>query len=385
MQFPRVSRIVMLTIIIVIVGFLVYFFRGALFPFFVGGILAYIVYPIVRRLEQVMPWRKRRPALARIMSIVIVTIALAGAVAGALIAIVPPLVDQAGQFVVSLPQFLMNAQNSLEALNAELSAQIPEEFRQEVQNALQNAGTTLVSAGQGILARTFQAASQAITIVIGLASVPLILYYMLMDRDTIKEGLLAPFPDSLRSHVRNILTILNNVVGSYVKGQLFLGLVVGVMAFIGLFILDIQFAAWLGLAAGIFELVPILGPWLGAIPGVIVTLATAPEKTIWVILVYVGIQLVENSLLVPRVQGHILKLHPLLIILALLVGSEIAGFWGVLLGPPIAAAAKEVFSYISRAMASPQTSTPMTLEPQESFTEERPIPTSREKASAPPR
>lgn len=100
--------------------------------------------------------------------------------------------------------------------------------------------------------------------------------------------------------------------------------------------------------AGFSELIPIVGPIIGAIPGILVTLATDPEKIIWVILMYLIIQLLENSLMVPRIQSQALKVHPVVIMLALVVGSEFAGLYGLILGPPIVAVIKEVVYYLKK-------------------------------------
>ena len=76
-----------------------------------------------------------------------------------------------------------------------------------------------------------------------------------------------------------------------------------------------------------------------------VVLATAPDKLIWVALVYLGVQLLENSLLVPRIQSQALNVHPVMILMVLIIGSEVAGLWGIILGPPLTAASKEIFMY----------------------------------------
>jgi len=95
----------------------------------------------------------------------------------------------------------------------------------------------------------------------------------------------------------------------------------------------------------LFALVPIIGTVLGAIPGILVVLATSREDLIWVILVYVVVQLVESVLISPRVQGKAVSIHPVLIMAILVVSSEVAGLWGVVIGVPLTAAARDVFNY----------------------------------------
>jgi predicted PurR-regulated permease PerM len=105
----------------------------------------------------------------------------------------------------------------------------------------------------------------------------------------------------------------------------------------------------LALFAGIGELIPILGPWISGAVVVIVTLALAPEKVIWVILLCLGVQLVENSLLVPRIQGGYLRIHPAILIALLVISAYIAGFWGLLLAAPLTATAVEIYKYIRQS------------------------------------
>ena len=117
------------------------------------------------------------------------------------------------------------------------------------------------------------------------------------------------------------------------------------LVFIGLSILGIKFAAILGLLAGLFGLVPIIGPLLGAVPGLLVTLASSPSQVIWVALVYVIVQLLENNLISPRIQSSAVRLNPAIIVAILVVSSEVAGLWGVIIGVPLVAAARDVFVY----------------------------------------
>ena len=170
-------------------------------------------------------------------------------------------------------------------------------------------------------------------------------FYLLKDREAAVEGFYLLLPPNARRHTRNVVAIANRVLGAYVRAQLTLAVVVGVVVFIGLFALRIKFSALLAVTAGLFELVPVIGPLLGAIPGVLVTLATSPGDLLWVILLYVAVQLVENALLVPRIQGQAVDIHPAIIMVLLVVGSEAAGLWGVILALPLAAVSRDVFKY----------------------------------------
>ena len=176
-------------------------------------------------------------------------------------------------------------------------------------------------------------------------------FYLLKDRAAAVGGFYSLLPPHAQRHARNVVAIANQVLGAHVRAQLTLAVVVGVVVFVGLFALGIRFSALLAVIAGIFELVPVIGPLLGAIPGILVALATSPEDLPWVVLLYVGVQVAENALLVPRIQGKAVDIHPAIIMVILVVGSEAAGLWGVVIAVPLAAVARDVFKYFNQEWA----------------------------------
>ena len=109
----------------------------------------------------------------------------------------------------------------------------------------------------------------------------------------------------------------------------------------------------LGLLAGVTEMIPTIGPWIGGIVAGIVTLAISPDKIFWVILLFVAIQLVENHLLVPKVQGTFLHIHPAVMLFLLVLGIYMAGFWGALLIGPLTALLVELFKYVRDCQRRP--------------------------------
>jgi predicted PurR-regulated permease PerM len=339
--------------IILVVASLLYVFKLVLLPLIVSGLLAFLLRPLVEKLESLMPWRSRWPDLSRISSILLIYVVTLGAIAGILLLIIPPVYQETVKFIESLPALYSDIETTVEQWNQWFIGRIPEDIRQRVQDALTRAGDTLMVEIQGVIAGTVKSVPGVFTIIIGLVAIPILLFYLMNDRETLAKGMYAPFPSAIRPHIRNIVDIMGQAVGSYVRAQLTLAFVVGFLAFVGLSLLGIEFAVLLGIAAGITELIPIIGPWLGATAGILVTLATAPEKVFWVIPLYVGIQILENVFLVPRVQGNALNIHPLWVIVIILVGAQIAGLWGVILGPPIVAAGKGVVSYFSNQWNRP--------------------------------
>ena len=331
--------------IVVAVVLLLYWQAGVLFPFAVSGVLAYVLYPAVRALERVMPWRTRRPGLSRIVSITLIYSVALTLIAGVLALIAPRIVEESTDFISEFPQLFRSARATLEQWNQQYAARVPEEIRQNVEEALAGAGNALINATKDAFFRIFGFVAGALTLIIGLSTAPIFLFYLLKDQESLSGGLYRVFPTLARPHLKNVVSILNDTVGSYIRGQLILGLIVGTVVGVGLFLLRVKFPLLLGVVAAITELVPIIGPWVGGIAGILVTLATSPEKTLWVILLYLGVQLVENSLLVPRIQGRALGLHPIVVMLIIVTGSQLLGLWGVILGPLLVASAKDVIKY----------------------------------------
>ena len=341
----KISRLIWLLLGAIVICLLLYQLRSALLPFIVGGALAYALDPFVSWLERRIPWMSSRPELKRILLISLIFLVAAAVAVIAIIAGITILVHEAQAFIEELPQLIEAARGTFESVNARLAVSIPPELSALVEDAAQDIGKVAVEAGAGVLAQSVSVISQTLSLLLGLAMVPLILFYLLKDKEKIIEGMLNTLSPEPREHTRNVIGILNGVFSAYIRGQLILGLIVGIVVFIGLWLLGVPFSPVLGLVAGIFELVPIIGPWLGAIPGILVVLAIAPEKFVWVALLYLGVQLLENSLLVPRIQSESLNLHPVFVLAALIVGSEVAGLWGIILGPPLAAAGRGVLLY----------------------------------------
>ena len=330
---------------LLLIAFILYMARGALFPFIISIVLAELLYPVVVFLEERMPGHDRMPGVTRIVSILTIYVGFAAVVAGILYLTIPPLFAESQEFIETFPEFYERARSTAEGWSHDFTERVPVEVRMEIEEAVAAGGNVLANAGRGIIQRTVSGVANAVTLVIGLAIVPFFLFYILKDREDVVGGVYPMMSERGRNHTRNVIFMVNRVIGSYVRAQLLSATIVGVLVFVGLSILGIKFAAILGLVAGLFGLIPIIGPVLGAVPGLLVTLASSPSQVIWVALVYVIVQLVENNVISPRIHGRAVRLNPAIIMATLVVASEVAGLWGVIVGVPIVAAARDVFVY----------------------------------------
>lgn len=339
------KRMVLVVASVAVVFLLLYIARGALFPFVIGGVLAYVLFPAVKGLERLMPWRNRHPDAARVVAISVIYITALAILIGLLALIIPPAVRQSSALIQDLPTIYTEAREAVEELVERFADDIPQDVRDKAEETLADLGNILLSVAQSTLAKTLQAVANTFSFIIGLAIVPVLLFYLLKDGERLVSSSLSVFPKNARVHAREVVRIVNESLGAYIRAQLLLMLFVGLIVFIGLLLLDIDFAILLGLVAGFTEAIPVVGPIIGAVPGIIVTLATDPEKIVWVLALYLASQLLENSLLVPRIQGNAVHMHPIVIMGLLIVASETFGVIGVVAAVPVASVLREVFKY----------------------------------------
>jgi len=192
-----------------------------------------------------------------------------------------------------------------------------------------------------------------VTLLFSTLLVVVVSIYMLLDMPRLKAAVdrrFPPYPGNTP-----LLERMEQAIASYVKGQLLLSLIIGMSSGLGLWILGLtgalphggRYALLFGAWAGVTELVPYVGPWLGAIPPVLYALITDPIAALWVALLYLGIQQAEGHLVVPNVLGRSLRLHPLLVIFGLLAGAEIYGFPGIVVSLPLLAAGRAAWEFFS--------------------------------------
>jgi len=319
---------------------------AALVPFFLGALLAYLLLPVVNVMDRHAPRLLRRRALSRPLAIIIVYVVGIALIAGVLSYFIPAVSDQADALIAVLPSYVERIQTLLTFDVNEALQGVPPEIQEAINTNLQRALGTVWDGLQMGLQVTVRTVSQTVSFVIGMAIVPFWLFYVLNDEARGRRAFYNLIPERVRDDVRCVLSIIDGLLSSYLRGQLILCLLVGVMSTIVLVAFGIDLALLLGTFAGIFELVPILGPYLGAVPAVLIALLKQPILGLWVALGFAAIQQIENLFLVPRIAGNAVRFHPAVVMIIVVVGAEVAGVWGMLLGVPLAAMVRDVFRYL---------------------------------------
>ena len=320
--------------------------RGVLLPFAIGLILAYLMLPGVNWLERKLPPKNKWKKAKRITAILIVFIITIGVVGGILSYVIITVIQTFIDLFSRAPEFISTIMDQLQEWAFSFQQQLPPGLQTQVEQLIANLGLQMESVLENLARGGFSFISGTVGALLGFAALPLFLFYIIKDYSQIKRNIYSFIPEWTIEHTRNITSILDKVLGGYIKATLVLGGIVAVMSFIGLSILRVPYAPALAFFAGITEMIPTIGPWIGGGLAFLVTLSTAPEKAILVVVLFIGVQLVENNLLVPRIQGGYMRIHPAAVLMLLVLGAHIAGIWGIIISIPIAATVARIVQYI---------------------------------------
>jgi predicted PurR-regulated permease PerM len=205
------------------------------------------------------------------------------------------------------------------------------------------------TAGQFVWSQVLQVI-YTVSFLIGFFIVPIWLFYVLKDQARGRAFIDGMLHSRIRADFWNIWDIVNHDLGDYVRGQLTLSLIIGVLIGIGMLVLQLlgfhmSYALLLGIISATTELIPVIGPVLGMIPGVLIGLFISPATALAVLLVYLVVQQFENSFLVPRIIGGSIGIHPAILTVIIIAMGYTFGLLGVVLAAPLSAIARDVFIY----------------------------------------
>lgn len=303
-----------LLLIVLAVAF-VYQIRDVLIVIFVALVLAAAIDPWITALE--------RRGVPRGVGIAIIFISLIAFISLVLIALVPLLADQLTQFVNAFPDLYAKGFSLIQGVKD-----------QTILDGLQKGVESLNSAVGQLTQGFFSGVVGFFGGVFTFISIFVLTFYLTMEEQGMKRLAVDLAPAKYRPYLSKLFHRIEERLGHWLRGQLFLGLIIATVTYIGLSILGVKYALVLALIAGITELLPAIGPFIGAIPAIIVALSQQPILAVWVTGMYLVIQQLENHLIVPKVMSKAAGLNPVIVIISLLVGAKLAGMIGIILAVP---------------------------------------------------
>jgi predicted PurR-regulated permease PerM len=346
---PRWIQLVALPLIVIAL-FLVAKAAGVvLLAFIVAAVIALILNPMVAFLQ-----RRRLP---RGLAILIVYLGLLTVLAGTGVLLANPVADQAQKFGEDVPSIVDDANGRLADLQDYFDRKgINIEVKRQGETALQTLQEKVVGGTSDIVDFGGQILKTVVTAGLGLLLVIVLSVYMLIYGERIGAGVRAVMPPGDGTEADDFPARIQRAVGGYLRGQIFFSLAMGLGAGLGLYVFGVTgvfpdgktyafaFGAWFGL----MELIPFVGPFLGALPPLLVALFQDPLTAVWLGIFFSALQQLEGHVVAPYIFGHTLRINPLLVIFALLLGGEAYGVLGALLALPLAAMLRETVVYLRR-------------------------------------
>ena len=317
--------------------------------FIVAGIIALILNPVVMLLQ--------RTRLPRTLAVILVYLAFFTALPALGFALATPISDQATSFADDVPALVDNASRSLDDVQRFFDRKgINIQIKGQTDSALASLQKSIVSGSGQIVSVTGELLRRFFELSFYVVLVLVLSVYMLVYAPRIGTLVRSIMPPGDGTPEDDFPTRVQRAVVGYVRGQLLFSAVMGTSAGAALWIFGIvgifpdgrTYAPAFGLFFGVMELVPYVGPVLGALPPIIVALVQDPLTALWVALLFLGLQQFEGHVVAPNIFGHALRLNPLLVIFALLLGGEVAGLFGALISLPIAAILRETVIYLKR-------------------------------------
>ena len=324
------SQVVVATVFVVCVFLallLLYRLRLLVFLLFAAIVVGTAIRPAVG-------WFQRR-GVSRTVGVIIVYLLITAFAIGFLALIFPLVADQATQFSQILPRYYMEIRKSLVTSHNRLLQNIG--FRTPAQLQFFNDGVPSAEEMLDQVAQTIFYTSLVIKGVLSTLAIFLLAYYWTQESRTILRTFFRLFPPRRRKKMRQFFSLADLKIGGYIRGQGILSLVIGAAAFISYTLIGLPFTLVLAIIAGIMEMIPVVGPALGAIPALLVALSLDPGKAVWVVVATILIQMMENVWLVPRIMKDTMGVNPIIILLSLVAFGSVFGFAGALLALPLAA------------------------------------------------
>ena len=323
--------------VVFVIGVVAWQVRVVFPPLILAGAIVFLLNPVVTALQ--------RRGIPRAAGAGLAYLGVLGLFIVAASLIYPIAADQADELSGEWPEIQDKAEQWVDDVSRASEGTFLEFTRQELEDAFQDDNATFrqqLNQARDIGVRIFH-------VLLILVLAPIIAFYLLVDAPHIRDVMESLVPDDARPEVDHVAKRLNRAIGGFFRGQLVVAVIVGVMCSVGLFAIGLKFWFLVGMIAGLFNVIPLIGPWVGGVPGLVIALTTGSSlQALGVVAVMVVVQQIDNHFITPQVMQRAVQLHPAAVVLALLAGGSLGGFFGLLLAVPVAAVLKILGAHLWR-------------------------------------
>ena len=321
---------------LVVAIIVLYLLRDFLGAFVLGAAIAFLIQPAVVRLHGL--------GIPRMVAIVMTFVVIIVALAGLVLLIVPLGANEFGQLQRQVPSLAAAAQdriNSLQGSPVQIFG-----INIDIKGTTDTISSHLREYLLGQAGNAVTIGLSALTVLLQIVLMFIVAFLLALDAAAFRRVLRRLVPNDYRTDFDQIWRKVRKMLYAYVRGQLIIAALIGILSGIACFALGLPDAIALGMIAGITALIPYLGPFIGAVPAILVGLATSPVKAVLVAIVYFLISNVILNFVSPKVMGDAVRLSPILVIVALIAGFSWAGILGMFVAVPIAATLRILFDHI---------------------------------------
>ena len=327
-----------LALLVALLGYLLIRGRVILAPLLIAVVVIFVLNPLVGLLN--------RRGIPRVFGTAIGFLLIAAGFALLGVLVIPSIIDQATSFSETFPEIFDNTGDQVSDLVVYLGFDQVEFWTYDDLVAYLNDPSNqetitgfLFGWLRGVTAGVFEF---ILIVLLG----PVLAFYLLIDLPNVQQRLLALVPERNRAETSHVGRDVNAAVGGFLRGQLFVAIIVGVLLSFGYWLIDLPFWLLIGMIGGFLNIVPFLGPWVGGILGVTVALATTDLTTaIWATVVAVAVQQIDNNFVSPTVLRATVRLHPAVTLLVIVLAGAIAGFWGIIIAVPLTATVRIIVGH----------------------------------------
>ena len=321
----------------------------------IAVIFAYIIDPLVNYLE--------RKGIKRQFGVIIVYITVILIFAVLIISVIPKTINEISNLLTSLPDMVdtltKNVNGSMSEFFAKFNVELPDNFidvykksnpkvegnvetpeivsnildsiTKAVNKLVGNMQESLMKSASNLLSKLYGLVTGAFRLLLVL----IFSFYFSVDKEKFTLKLKKAIPNKHRKDVTYLATRIDTALQQFIRGRLLMAIFVGVLTMIYLLILRVDFAIIIGLITCVADIIPYIGPFLGCAPAVLFAFMDSPIKALWVLILFVLIQWVENNILAPKLIGNSTGLSPLIVLISIIIGGGLFGVWGMVISVPI--------------------------------------------------
>ncbi|WP_236914983.1 AI-2E family transporter [Clostridium sp. Cult2] len=305
----------------------------------ISAILAYLFNPIINFFE--------KHNISRGLGVLIVYMVIIGIIIILSFLVFPKTGKELKRFLAVIPIYFEKFSKFVDNLyykyytNIDNMPPILQSIEGVILNSFQSIENVIING----ISRFFEGVIATFSKVVSLILIPILTFYFLKDKDYFKTKIYLTIPKKMRKEVKELSLEIDRALSQFIRGRLILAIYVGVATTILLLILKIDFAIVIGIITGIADIIPYFGPFIGFLPAVFFALLSSPIKSLWVAILFIGIQWVENNVLAPKIIGETTGIHPITILLALVIGGGMFGVMGMIFSIPAVAVFKILYGF----------------------------------------